>query len=205
MKLPEHLALSYVFAQLGVQEQFGAVGTGLVVAAGILPDLDGLSVLGGWHCHRVYHRVVGHGLPLTIGGPALLAGVGAGLLGGGSFWHLWAWLQLALLAHLITDILFYDWPVQLAWPMSRRGIGLGLVGWNDLIPTLLLYGGALMGMAWPAKAGTAAIGALTALAVYLGWCAVLARSRPKALAWLTGGWVRRSPRMCRWLTGDFIT
>ena len=61
MKLPEHIAFSYLLAQLGPQQHYGAAGTALIVAAGLLPDLDGLTILGGWGCHRKYHRVLGHG------------------------------------------------------------------------------------------------------------------------------------------------
>src|SRR6478736_876575 len=103
MKLPEHVALSYLVAQLGVQQEYGALGTGLVIAAGVLPDLDGLTVLGGWGLHRKYHRVLGHGLPVTLLGPLLLAIVGAWLLPGTALMPLWLWLQVALLAHLVTD------------------------------------------------------------------------------------------------------
>ena len=79
-----------------MRQEFGQVGTGLLLAAGFLPDLDTLTVLGGWRCHNRYHRVLGHGLPVTLAGPAALAGVGAGLLGAAAFWPLWAWLQGAL-------------------------------------------------------------------------------------------------------------
>src|SRR5262249_40425832 len=69
MKFPEHVALSFLIAQFGVQEEYGAVGTVLVLVAGNLPDIDTLTLLGGWRFYRTYHRIVGHGLPVTIGGP----------------------------------------------------------------------------------------------------------------------------------------
>src|SRR3954451_15995874 len=122
MKIPEHLALSYLLAQFGVAQEFGAAGTSLMLLAGMLPDLDGLSILGGWRCHRTYHRVLGHGLPVTLFGPALLALAGSRVLGQDVFLTLWAWLQLSLFAHLTTDCLFYRWPVQLLWPLSTWGI-----------------------------------------------------------------------------------
>ncbi len=68
MKIPEHITFSYLLAQFGVQQQYGATGTALMIAAGMLPDLDGITILGGWRCHNKYHRVVGHGLPLTVAG-----------------------------------------------------------------------------------------------------------------------------------------
>src|SRR5262245_54374512 len=141
MKLPEHITFSFLLAQFGVQQEYGAAGTALLILAGNLPDLDGLTVLGGWECHRKYHRVIGHGLPVTLGGSPLLALGAALLLGWSAFVPMWLWCQLAVLAHLVSDVLFYRWPVQLLWPFTSRGVGLGLVPWNDLVPTVLLYGG----------------------------------------------------------------
>ncbi len=203
MKIPEHLAFSYLLAQFGVNQEFGPGGTALMIAAGMLPDLDGLSILGGWRCHRTYHRVVGHGLPLTLAGPALLALFGSRVLDLGPLGPLWLWLQAALLAHLITDFLFYRWPVQLLWPFSPRGVGLGLIAWNDLVPTLLLYGGVLLSLAWPAPAVAAV--SLGALALYLAWRAWFPSPHAAWYRWLAGNWARRSAPVWRWLTGDFIT
>jgi membrane-bound metal-dependent hydrolase YbcI (DUF457 family) len=204
MKLPEHLALSYLLAQFGVQQEYGPGGTALVIAAGLLPDLDGVTILAGWRCHRKYHRVIGHGLPLTLAGPALLAWLGAHLLhlgAPGPLW-LWLWLQISLLAHLITDVLFYRWPAALLWPFSSRGFGLGLVGWNDLVPTLILYSAAAACLAG-APPGAAAAGILT-LALYLGWRAAVGRPEHVWAAWLAGDWAARAAPFWRWLTGDFI-
>lgn len=205
MKIPEHLALSCLLAQFGVAPAWGPAGTGLMLLAGMLPDLDGLSILGGWRCHRIYHRVLGHGLPVTLFGPALLAVAGSGALGQGNVLTLWAWLQLSLLAHLTTDCLFYRWPVQLLWPFSTWGVGVGLVAWNDLVPTLILYAAAVLALAWPASAPLAAVVGIALLGLYLGWRAWRPRPQRGWGGWLTGGWARRSPRVCRWLTGDFIT
>jgi membrane-bound metal-dependent hydrolase YbcI (DUF457 family) len=203
MKLPEHVTFSFLLAQFGVQQEYGAVGTALLILAGNLPDLDGLTVLGGWECHRKYHRVTGHGLPVTLVGAPLLALFGAALLGWPAFVPLWLWFQLAVLLHLISDFLFYRWPVQLLWPLSTRGVGFGLVPWNDLVPTALLYGGTALALTWPGP--TVAGGSLGLLALYVGWRAFLSSEEESGARWLTGGWARGSPRLCRWLTGDFVT
>jgi membrane-bound metal-dependent hydrolase YbcI (DUF457 family) len=203
MKLPEHIAFSYLLAQFGPQQQFGPVGTALVVASGLLPDLDGLTVLGGWGCHRRYHRVLGHGLPVTLLGPLALALAGIWLVPGVALLPLWLWLQLSLLAHLVTDFLFYRWPVQLLWPLSTRGVGFGWVAWNDLVPTLILYGGAGLTLVLPAPAVAGA--SLDLLALYVGWRAFRAPDWYGVTGWLAGRWARSSPRVCRWLTGDFVT
>jgi hypothetical protein len=102
-------------------------------------------------------------------------------------------------------VLFYRWPALLLWPLSRRGWGLGLIGWNDLVPTLLLYGGCAVALAWPAQVAVAAGAGLVSLALYVAWRWRRSPFSAAWLAWLGGGWARHSPRVCRWLTGDFIT
>ena len=205
MKFPEHVTLSYLIAQFGVQQHDGWAGAGLVVLAGNLPDVDTLTLLFGWRFYRNHHRIVGHGLPVTLLGPALFASAGW-YLGVAPFLELWIWLQIALLAHLAGDICFYRWPVQPLWPLSARGWGFGLVGWHDLVPTLTLYVASLAALIWPAQATIAAAVALGILVLYMGWRAL--RPLPPQLGgftWITGGWASESPRFWRWLIGDFIT
>src|SRR5262249_11998299 len=156
----------------------------LVVLAGNLPDLDGLTVLAGWRVYRAYHRIIGHGLPLTLAGPALLALFGSLVLDLGPFWPLWGWLQAALLIDLFTDVCFYRWPVQLFWPLSARAWGLGLISWNDLVPTLVLYTATAAALVWPALAPTEAALGLSAFLVYLAWRAWRPRSRWGWSAWV---------------------
>src|SRR4029078_10162087 len=79
MKIPEHLALSYLIAQLDVQQRYGPWGTALVMLAGFLPDLDGLTLLAGWRTYRRYHRKVGHGILVTLAGPLLLGALRGGV------------------------------------------------------------------------------------------------------------------------------
>jgi membrane-bound metal-dependent hydrolase YbcI (DUF457 family) len=205
MKIPEHLAMSYLLAQLGPQQTYGTAGTLLVMAAGMLPDVDGVSILGGWNCHLKYHRKVGHGLPVSILGPLLLALPWA-IAGGEPSWlGLWAWLQLSLILHLLVDLLFHRWRVQLLWPLSNWGIGLGLIGWHDLVPTLLLYAATAVALLWPARGAWIAGMSLGLLGIYV---VCRARYRQMPSGWLRGitqEWARRAPRVCRWLTGDFIT
>ncbi len=205
MKIPEHLALSCLLAQLGVQEQYGPGGTALMIAAGFFPDLDGVSLLGGWRLYRVCHRMAGHGILVTLGGPALLAALGSFVLQLGPLWPLWAWLQLALLAHLFSDVAFYGWPVQLFWPFSNRAWGFGLIAWNDLVPTLLLYLGMAVCLAFPAAASRVAGGVSAMLLSYIGWRALRPRPRHGWRGWLTGNWAPRVAPVWRWLTGDFVT
>jgi membrane-bound metal-dependent hydrolase YbcI (DUF457 family) len=205
MKFPEHLTLSYLIAQFGIQQQYGTAGTILVLAAGNLPDLDGLTLFAGQRVYRNYHRVLGHGLPITLAGPFVLAWLGSRFLNLGAFWPLWAWLQIALLAHLLTDVCFYRWPVQLLWPLSRQGWGYGLVRWNDLIPTLILYSATVLAFLLPAFATLIAVAGIGIFALYLGWRAWWPWPYWGWAAWITGSWAPRAAPFWRWLTGDFIT
>jgi len=204
MKVPEHVAFSFLLAQLGVQQQYGWQGTALVIAAGCLPDLDGIGIIGGWRFYQKYHRILGHGLPMTLLGPFALAGLGNWLIDL-ALLPMWVWLQVSFLLHLLTDVSFYDWPVQLIWPVSGKGWAVGLLSWNDLIPTMLLYGGAALVLVFPGKATSIALTSLGAMGSYLGWRVLRPERDSVWEAWLAGGWAARCPRFCRWLTGDFVT
>lgn len=174
-----------------------------MLLAGFLPDLDCAPMSFGHRLYRAYHRVLGHGILTTFFGPALLIALAAPF-GVMPSWELWAWLQAACLVHLVVDVCFYRWPVQLFWPFSRKGWGLGWVAWNDLVPTLTLDLGAAGTMLWP---GQAPMVAAAGLALQAGYLSLRARRRPSsALArWLAGGWARQAPTIWRWLTGDFVT
>jgi hypothetical protein len=192
--------MTFLLAQFGVQQEYGLAGTVLVVAAGLLPDLDGIGVIFGWRFYQRYHRKLGHGLPVTLIGPPLLALAGVGLFNA-DFFVLWLWCQVALLGHLFTDVLFYRWPVQLFWPVSTWGWDAGLVGWNDLVPTLLLYGASVVALLWPGLAPPAAGFGLAGVLLYLVWRAIRPASNGD---WLSGGWANQRHPLWRWLTGDFI-
>jgi len=205
VKIPEHVTLSVLLAQFAVQPEFGLGGTALMVAAGCLPDLDGAAIVAGWRFYRKYHRILGHGVLMTLFGPLLLALVGAAAFGWEALATLWLWLQVSLLAHLITDIYFYNWPVQLLWPFSRRGWGVGLLTWNDLVPTVLLYTATAVALTWPPGAQPAALAGIAGLTLYLLWRSVRPRPEDGWSGWLTGSWATHSAPFWRWLTGDFIS
>ena len=135
----------------------------------------------------------------------MLAAAGAWLFQLCPFGPLWFWLQLSLLGHLATDVWFYRWPVQLLWPFSTRGWEVGLLSWNDLVPTLVLYLATAATFVWPADGRAVAAAAIGLVAAYLLWRAW----RPLPLThwdgWLAGGWARHNSRIWRWLTGDFVT
>lgn len=205
MKIPEHITLSILLAQFQVQPELGWGGTALMVAAGCLPDLDGAAIVCGWRFYARYHRILGHGILVTLLGPVFLALVGATWLGWSAFLVLWPWLQMSLLAHLATDVWFYDWPVQLLWPFSRRGWAVGLLTWNDLVPTLLLYSATAVALLWPPAAVGAAVGGIGGLLAYLLWRAARPRTAAGWGGWLTGSWAKHAAPFWRWATGDFIS
>src|SRR5262249_34530591 len=106
---------------------------------------------------------------------------------------------------ILTDVVFYRWPVPLLWPFSWKGWEVGLVSWNDLVPTLVLYVGLAAVYAFPARATWLAAATLIVLTGYLAARAFGCQPRPGRTAWTTGGGAKKSPRMFRWLTGDFVT
>jgi membrane-bound metal-dependent hydrolase YbcI (DUF457 family) len=142
---------------------------------------------------------------MTVAGPLLLTAL--------AYWGfemqplapLWLALQISLLAHLFTDVFFYRWPAQLLWPFSTRGWAIGLLSWNDLVPTLQLYGGAAAAWLWPAQAVPVAAAAFGLLLGYLLWRAWQPEPVSRWGAWLAGEWAQHSSRFWRWLTGDFVT
>lgn len=87
----------------------------LVAVAGVAPDLDGLTLLGGEELYGEYHHVLFHGIPgalLTMGVCMALARqrLATGLLALAAF-HL----------HLVCDLAGSGpgWPIFYFWPFSR--------------------------------------------------------------------------------------
>jgi hypothetical protein len=189
MKIPQHIALSFLLAQFGAQQQYGWRGTALVVAAGCLPDVDALSALAGWHAHRTWRGTAGHGLPVTLAAPPLLALLGCEMLGLGPLEPLWLWLQLSLLAHLAADVCWGRWPVRLLWPASSRKWGGDPAARDHAAPVLILYAAAaaaLFSARWAPAAAAASVGALV---LYTAWRlsrphpAAARRPEPGAILW----------------------
>lgn len=96
MHTPTHALLSWLCAELGPFERRDRA---LVFAAGVLPDLDGLSILGGVELYRRWHHVLLHNLAAALVVALALAAFARR--------RLWVF-ALALLAfhlHLICDYL----------------------------------------------------------------------------------------------------
>lgn len=169
MTIPQHLALSFLLAQFDVQPRYGIGGTALVVAAGVLPDLDRLSLLAGWHAHRTCRNAAGHGLPVALAAPLLLGLLGSEVFQLGPLRPLWCWLQIALVAHLVTDVFSCRWPVKLLWPFSVRGWGFGLIPRSFPALALLLYAAAGTALCSATLAPFAAGVGVAGLVVSLTW------------------------------------
>jgi hypothetical protein len=104
-----HAELSWLVAQ-GLPERRDRI---VVTVAGVLPDLDGLSLLGGVEAYSRWHHLLTHGLvAASVCGVVALA------------WRRPAVGALAFLAfhlHLLCDLLGSGpgWPIYYLWPMSR--------------------------------------------------------------------------------------
>lgn len=88
----------------------------LITCAGVLPDLDGLTLLAGVDAYVEYHHVLTHGYPA-----ALVTALVCGMLAKRKA----AVVVLALLAfhlHLLCDLVGSGpgWPLHYFWPTSDR-------------------------------------------------------------------------------------
>ncbi|MFC1611069.1 metal-dependent hydrolase [Myxococcota bacterium] len=119
----------------------------LVMALGLLPDLDGLGILLGAAWYAAWHHRLLHGFPAAI----LVTGVG--------WWvsRSWRTAVLALLAfhiHIAADLVGSGpgWPVFYMWPLSDQGVLFSwqwdLASWQNsiigLAVTLMALGCALV-------------------------------------------------------------
>ncbi|RKH06410.1 hypothetical protein D7V97_22700 [Corallococcus sp. CA053C] len=105
-----HAELSWLLAQ-GLRERRDRI---LVTCAGLAPDLDGLSLLGGEEFYARYHHVIFHGyvgVLVTVAVCAALARrrVAVALLSAAAF-H----------GHLLCDLAGSGpgWPIYYLWPQS---------------------------------------------------------------------------------------
>lgn len=88
----------------------------LVACAGLAPDLDGLTLLGGAEAFQTYHHVLFHGVP-----GALVTALACAALARQRV----AVAALALVAfhlHLLCDLVGSGpgWPILYLWPLSER-------------------------------------------------------------------------------------
>lgn len=95
---------------------------GWCLAAGVLPDVDVVSFLFGPEAYMNWHHTFGHNLFLGAA-LATLAGRAAARAGAPRSRCILdaGVVALAFLSHLLTDMKLSAYPVELLWPLSRRG------------------------------------------------------------------------------------
>jgi len=126
--------------------QLTAKERALCIAASVLPDLDGLSLLGGVDSYQAYHHVLCHNL--TFG---LAATLGVVCLCRCSLKASVMFLLLFHL-HLLMDILGSGpgWGIAYFWAWSSRVFSSShawsFTGWQNQV-TLLLFAGWTVGIA----------------------------------------------------------
>src|SRR5947209_3646066 len=143
MHLPTHALASWLVAEAG-PERLGRRGRTLVLCAGLLPDLDALSLLGGVEAYQRWHRIVLHNAVAAVVLSSLImlfarpgARVATGMLSLAAY-HL----------HLLCDLVGSagpdgsNWPVPYFVPFSRRPIEVsfqwGLASWQNVALTIAL-------------------------------------------------------------------
>lgn len=109
-----HAELSW----LGAQKLTDRRDRILVTLGGVLPDLDGLTLLAGEEMYGRWHHVLTHGILSAVAISAVLAMFAR---------KKWAVFGLAFAAfhlHLFCDLLGSGpgWPLYYLWPMSREQV-----------------------------------------------------------------------------------
>jgi len=112
VQVPIHLAISWLIGHRLPERR----DRRLVTWAGVVPDLDALSLLGGAGAYSEYHHVVTHGVVAAVAVTALSATFARQRL---------PVLLLSFLAfhvHLLCDGLGSgrDWPIVYFYPFSRH-------------------------------------------------------------------------------------
>lgn len=123
MHLPTHLLASWVVSnavRLTPKERF------FCVAAGVLPDLDGLGIFASREAYWEYHHVLGHNLPVGI---ALSAGLA---LASTQWLRAFAACLLSFHLHLLLDLLGSGtgWTIAYLWPLSPFELSLPEIAWE---------------------------------------------------------------------------
>lgn len=112
MHPPTHLAISWIVGHRLPELR----DRRLVAWAGVIPDLDALSLLGGVGAYSEYHHVVTHNLVAGLVTTALAAA------GAKQRWKVAALAFVTFHLHLICDWLGSgkDWPIVYLYPFTRH-------------------------------------------------------------------------------------
>jgi membrane-bound metal-dependent hydrolase YbcI (DUF457 family) len=138
-----HIGLSWIVASLwpGARRD-----RWLVVAAGVLPDLDGAGIVWSEEAYLAVHRAAGHGLLFAL---LVLAAVA---LRARAPWPTAALAMASFHLHLLLDVVGTGGlPVRYLWPLSDRGWTYGgrwvLASWPNAVVMALTLAGVLA-LAW---------------------------------------------------------
>lgn len=124
MHIPTHImsgwCLSNLIPKLGPRERL------MCMIATTIPDLDGLSILGGRETFLNWHHVACHNLPFGILVCAILT-----LLAGRSVWAFMLYLLFFHL-HLLLDVFGSGpgWGIYYWWPFSRWAFDNTHLSWE---------------------------------------------------------------------------
>jgi membrane-bound metal-dependent hydrolase YbcI (DUF457 family) len=166
MQVPTHLMLSWLVGHRLRERR----DRRLVAWAGVAPDLDALSLLGGAEGFSRFHHNLTHGIVAALVVTAVFTACARQRL------RVAALALLTFHLHLVCDLIGAgrDWPIVYLWPFSRyeyfSPYGWPLASWQNATITLL----ALVLIAWigvlrgytfvesfaPAKADAAVVAAL---------------------------------------------
>ena len=108
--------------------------------AGVLPDLDALTVVKGFDDYSYYHHVLTHGIVAALAITALATAAAR------ERWRVLALSLIAIHFHLVCDLLGSgaDWPIVYGFPFSRHEYftpyGWPLASWQNLVIGLAALG-----------------------------------------------------------------
>ncbi|MBD0315390.1 MAG: metal-dependent hydrolase [Nitrospiraceae bacterium] len=111
MHIPTHLALSWIVAHPLKERR----DRSLVAWAGVLPDVDGLTILAGLDAYGRWHHMLTHGAAAAVITATVLAFFGKHPV------KVW-WLSLLTFhLHLVCDLVGsgIGWPLAYWWPFAE--------------------------------------------------------------------------------------
>lgn len=112
MQVPIHLAISWLIGHRLPERR----DRRLVTWAGVAPDLDTLSLLGGAAAYSEYHHVLTHSVVAAVAGTVIWTACAR------ERWKVLLFSLLAFHVHLVCDLVGSgrDWPVVYFYPFSRH-------------------------------------------------------------------------------------
>lgn len=129
-----HTLVGLMMARCGL-EKTGVRGAGMMMLAANIPDIDGVSWLGGNTTYLTYHRGPTHTLILA----PVMALLPILLVRAKITWRAWIASTSGVLSHLVVDWLT-SFGIPLLWPFSPRRWRLDLFNLIDVWVWVILLG-----------------------------------------------------------------